>query len=582
MRRSYLTTVVLVAGVSSCAAVSAADWPAGWSPFPAGTQPAVTFLAGGKVIEVTPGRRQGTVGLSRDLATPADRILVEFSFAFSAGKGRAMNLWTREPNGTDANAINLAVNNGVLQQYSKPTGWQDVTRLIRPTANWDRPVWHRMRILADRKAEGVDYFVSAPGSEKLPAKPTATRRGYRPGLPFGSVNLAYGRLAAGARFRIRDLVIRQGGALPAPHALPGDKRTILWDPARPVPKSSQAPLLKGVRFSVVKSRRPDVDGFNWLHGAAAVWHKKRLVVSFGHNTGAENTGSEIAQGRTSTDGGKSWQPVFRIASGKGDLAVSHGVFLSHKAVLWAFHGSFHGHLKKTHTRAYVLDEQTGRWQFKGVVAEKGFWPICEPRKMPDGNWIMGGMSVGGANPAAVAISSGDDFTTWRVVVIDRAEGIGRMWGESTVIVDGPDVLNIARYGARAEALVSVSTDCGRTWSPMVRSNLPMAGSKPYAGVLSTGQRYLICTTTADAGHRRSPLTIAVTRPGKKLFCRVFRIRDAVHTGPGESGPKVRLSYPYAVEHDGSLYVVYSNDGGRGANRNSAELAVIPVQALAVK
>ena len=75
------------------------------------------------------------------------------------------------------------------------------------------------------------------------------------------------------------------------------------------------------------------------------------------------------------------------------------------------------------------------------------------------------------------------------------------------------------------------------------------------------------------------MTIAVGRPGEKRFSKVYRIRDAVHAGPGESGPSNRLSYPYAVEHEGRLYVIYSNDGGRGGNRNSAELAVIPVQSL---
>ena len=56
----------------------------------------------------------------------------------------------------------------------------------------------------------------------------------------------------------------------------------------------------------------------------------------------------------------------------------------------------------------------------------------------------------------------------------------------------------------------------------------------------------------------------------------------MHDGPGESTPTARLSYPYAIEHEGRLYVVYSNDGGRGKNRNSAEMAVIPVRALSVK
>jgi basic membrane lipoprotein Med (substrate-binding protein (PBP1-ABC) superfamily) len=100
-----------------------------------------------------------------------------------------------------------------------------------------------------------------------------------------------------------------------------------------------------------------------------------------------------------------------------------------------------------------------------------------------------------------------------------------------------------------------------------------------AGTLSTGQNYLVCTNTADSGGRRSPLTIAVSRPGEEFFSRIYRIRDAVHDGPGESGPECRLSYPYAVERNGQLYVVYSNCGGRGGNRNSAELAIIPVEAL---
>jgi hypothetical protein len=117
---------------------------------------------------------------------------------------------------------------------------------------------------------------------------------------------------------------------------------------------------------------------------------------------------------------------------------------------------------------------------------------------------------------------------------------------------------------------------------MRESNLPMAASKPYAGLLSTGQRYLICTTTADSGNRRSPLTIALSRPGEKLFSRIWRIRNAVHDGPGESHPNCRLSYPYAAEHEGKLYVIYSNDGARGGNRNSAELAIIPTEALQVE
>lgn len=355
---------------------------------------------------------------------------------------------------------------------------------------------------------------------------------------------------------------------------------VLWDPDRPVPKSAEASLIQDALFAVIKPRRPEQDGYNWLHGAALVRHKGIFYCSFGHNRGNENTASEEARGAISSDGGTTWGELFTIDDGsEPDLAVSHGVFLSHASGLWSFQGSFYGRMQRIHTRAYLLDEAAGKWIDKGVVAEEGFWPMQEPRKMGDGNWIMAGISVlrgyGGADdPAAVAISRGDDFTRWDVVAIPKPPEM-EMWGESTVVVDGQDVLNIARF-REPVALAAASNDYGRTWSEIRRTNLPMAASKPYSGVLSTGQRYLVATTTADSGNRRRPLTIAVSRPGAKVFSKIYRIRDAVCDGPGESNPKLSLSYPYAVEYDGSLYVVYSNDGGRGANRNSCELAILPV------
>ncbi len=107
----------------------------------------------------------------------------------------------------------------------------------------------------------------------------------------------------------------------------------------------------------------------------------------------------------------------------------------------------------------------------------------------------------------------------------------------------------------------------------------MAQSKPCAGLLSNGQRYLICTTAANNGGRRAPLTIAVSEPGEALFSKVFVIRHAEFTGAGESHARVSLSYPCATEHDGKLYVGYSNNGGRNGNLNSAELAIIPIAKL---
>lgn len=381
------------------------------------------------------------------------------------------------------------------------------------------------------------------------------------------------------------------GASPAASAAPGTGTSPvveIWK-GGPVPKAAEIPVLEGVEFHVIKPYEVEKDGYHFLHGVALAWHKGRLYASFGHNKGGENTDSEEARGRISDDGGQTWGPLFTIDSGdETGLGVSHGVFLSHKGKLWAFHGAYYGTMTKVHTRAYVLDESNGRWRPQGVVIRGGFWPLQEPQRMGDGNWIMSGARVGDGNPAAVAISHGDDLGRWDLVVIPKAPDL-KMWGESAVILDGRRLVNIARHGAEAISLVATSEDYGRQWTPSRPGNLPMATSKPYAGTLSTGESYLICTTAADTGRRRAPLTIALTHPGQQGFSRLFVIRHALFAaGPGESHPRASLAYPYATEHDRKLYVGYSNSGGgvgrKGTgrqlwNNNSAELAIIPLEKL---
>jgi hypothetical protein len=351
------------------------------------------------------------------------------------------------------------------------------------------------------------------------------------------------------------------------------------------PKTADIPKLQNVEFRMIKKFQREVDGYGFLHGVALAWHKGKLYASFALNKGGENTAGEEAHWKYSSNAGKTWSDLMLIAKGAEGQSVSHGVFLSYKGKLWAFHSEFTGIMENVHTIAFLFNESSGKWMPMGTAVEGGFWPMQEPQKMKDGNWIMSGARVGGTNPAAVVISHGDDLTKWDLVVIPQ-NITGNMWGESTVIIEGRKIINIARYGEKAIALVAVSEDYGRTWTASEESNMPMAGSKPYTGILSTGEHYLIGTTTVDGGHRRSPLTIAISRPGENSFSRVFAIRDAVLPGtPCESDPQAALSYPYAIEHDGKLYVGYSNTAGRSGkeriywNNNSAEMAVIPLDQL---
>ena len=357
----------------------------------------------------------------------------------------------------------------------------------------------------------------------------------------------------------------------------------LWTRQSPVPTVDTMPKLKRTQFHVIQDRDPERDGYNWLHGVALAFHSNRLYTSFGHNTGKENTAGEEANGRISLTLGNSWLSRFQVDHGSAPgLAISHGTFLSQGNQLWAFHGAFYRNMERIHTRAYLLNEESGEWQKKGPIIQSGFWPMQEPQELDNGNWIMAGLKVvegiGGANnPPAVALCDDRNQTNWRLVDIPRPKQLP-MWGESTIIHKGKQIVCISRY-RQPIALASESHDFGETWSEIQQSNLPMSASKPYAGRLSTGHYYLVGNISADSGNRRSPLTIALSDPGVMEFNKVFYIRGAKHKGPGESHEKAALSYPYAIEHKGHLYVGYSNDGGRGANRNSAELAILSIEEL---
>lgn len=362
-----------------------------------------------------------------------------------------------------------------------------------------------------------------------------------------------------------------------------------WDAEGPVPAAADQPRLKGVRFQVIKPYEFSLDGYRFLHGVALASHQGRLYASFGHNRGGENTSTEEARYTVSDDDGRTWSPVRTIDGAPApEVGVSHGVMLSHQGRLWAFHGAYKGTLKEVHTRAYLL-QPDGSWKKFGTVIGGGFWRLEPPVPLGDGNWIMSGASVGGQNPPAVAISRGEDFTKWDLIRIPMSPGLGSVWGESAVVVNGKSVHLYSRYGQKAQLLTAVSRDRGRNWSALSPSDMPMAASKPCAGMLSDGRRYLISSISGDGGNRRAPLCIALSEPGEEAFSRVFVIRDSVHpSGPGESHPKAGLAYPCALERDGFLYVGYSNSGGGVGragtgrelwNNNSAELAVIPLDSL---
>jgi hypothetical protein len=256
-------------------------------------------------------------------------------------------------------------------------------------------------------------------------------------------------------------------------------RPVLWDPSRPVPEKAGITKLKNVKFHVIKKWEPKKDGYIWLHGIALAFHKGSLYASFGHNRGKENTSGEELSCRISKDRGTTWGPVVSMAkASKKGFARSHGNLLSHKGKLWAFAPTFHGLRIVDHASAYLLNETNGTWKDMGIICKK-FWPTGAPKPLDNGNWIMAGTYVGGKiggplNPPAVAVSKGEDFTKWDLIVIPKKKDL-IVWGESDVIINGRHITLISRgwKGPNAWAYVSKSSNSGSTWTELKAGNLPM-------------------------------------------------------------------------------------------------------------
>ncbi len=127
------------------------------------------------------------------------------------------------------------------------------------------------------------------------------------------------------------------------------------------------------------------------------------------------------------------------------------------------------------------------------------------------------------------------------------------------------------------APVSESRDSGHTWTTLGLSNFPLAPSQPFAGRLSTGQNYLLSDSLEEG---RCLLTIAVTGPEGGLFRRIFKL-------PHQQLPRIRLfgnavgkptewSYPFALEHNGNLYITYTQ------GKEDCVLSIVPIELLAVR
>lgn len=131
---------------------------------------------------------------------------------------------------------------------------------------------------------------------------------------------------------------------------------------------------------------------------------------------------------------------------------------------------------------------------------------------------------------------------------------------------------IIRDGAKSGYLIrSISRDEGGTWSEPVRTDYPDATSKNFTGRLSSGWYYLINNPNPTS---RDPLAISFSRDGW-TYAKSALLRKGAppRRFVGRAKPSGSFQYPQALEHDGSLWVIYST------NKEDIEISEYPIRSF---
>jgi hypothetical protein len=358
----------------------------------------------------------------------------------------------------------------------------------------------------------------------------------------------------------------------------------LWDSASALPRPGQVPDLRVMTHVTV--HRAMAGEFQFLHESSITVHDGRLVAAWANDPRDENSAEGVVRAAWSDDGGLSWSKPQMLGPGyhapAGLECDNHTALHSHGGRLYAYASRWLGGpledlgwhpLPSMRAVQFVYDPATDSWSETGITIPE-FLMMHGPQPLPGGGWIMAG-EFGFYQPA-VAVCEDDTFTVWKTYPITTVRKL--KFPEPTVIVEQDRLVAIIRNAfmmgpPQDYGLVSESFDNGRTWSEAQLCNLPMVDSKPFGGILSTGQRYLVFNYP-DPRSRRGNLVVGVSRPGSDRLSLLRTIRQGV--------PPVQLvgeckepqwSYPYAVEHEDKLYVTYS------ISKEDCALTIIPLSSL---
>ncbi|APZ95898.1 sulfatase-like hydrolase/transferase [Fuerstiella marisgermanici] len=191
--------------------------------------------------------------------------------------------------------------------------------------------------------------------------------------------------------------------------------------------------------------------------------------------------------------------------------------------------------------AFRWDMASGSWKAHGTVLDDTLNNF-PPKRLPSGEFMMTRRDH--RQQVSVMIGGSTAFDRWQVRPLASYDAKGRpeepYW---YVLPDGKNLAGLIRDNGRSGRLLrTFSTNSGRTWSPIARTNFPDATSKFF--VLRTSRGYYAMVSNANP-RRRDPLTLAISKDGL-TFTHLFRLVGGRH-----------VDYPHIIEHDNNLLIAFS-------------------------
>ena len=335
--------------------------------------------------------------------------------------------------------------------------------------------------------------------------------------------------------------------------------------------AASLPLVKG-RTSTVFRGEERVSGFN-LHSYIAHFDGKFWAVWSSSGVGEEDPDQHVRYA-TSVDG-HTWSKSTTLAAdpeGPGRW-IARGVFVmdGRLTALAAYvesadYGKRGREAVWKGLRLMRFEWDGNAWRPKGLFVDNcmsNFPPerlgetlalVCRDRNMD------------------VGMALRDEQGRWNVTPLAAAPPYDKMDEPTFYATSEREVHMIIRDNSKSGYLLrALSRDAGRSWTAPVRTNFPDATAKNFPGRLGNGWFFLINNPNPK---KRDPLAISFSRDGWQ-FERSLAIRKGApeRRFAGRAKGSGSLQYPHAVEHGGSLWVIYST------NKEDIEVTEIPLAGL---